>query len=120
MPFDGAVFSGDGAAIRQFQNHRFAIRLDVVQKADIVRQAALDRAVRLETAMRHRDILMVIRFAFRWKDLRCDADARLRRRERRVANRHVPHAAGFKPEGAVACQQNRQADFAVFYQNPPR
>ena len=118
MPFDRAVFSGDGAAVRQFQNHRFAIRLDVVQKADIVRQAALNRAVRLETAMRHRDILMVIRFAFRWKDLRRDADARLRCRERCVANRHIPNAAGFEPKCAVACQQNRQADFAVFNQNP--
>ena len=104
MPFDGTIIRLDVAAIRQFQNHRLAVRLNVVLKADIVSQAAFNGAPRLETAMRHRNVLMIIRFLFCWKDLRRDTNARFWRRERRVANRHVPYTAGFKPESTVASQ----------------
>ena len=120
MSFNGAVLRRDGAAVRQLHDHRLAIRLDVVQKADIIRQTPLNGAIRLETAMRHRDVLMVIRFRLSRKDLRRYANARLRRRERRVTNRHVPHATGFEPKCAVTRQQNRQADFAVFDENLSR
>ena len=104
MTFDGTIIRLDVAAIRQLQNHRLAVNLDIVLKTDIVRQAAFDWAARLETAMRYRDVFMVIRFLFCWKDLRRDTNARFWRRERRVANRHVPYTAGFKPESTVASQ----------------
>ena len=81
MPFDGAILRLDVSAIRQFQNHRLAVNLDIVLKTDVVRQAAVDWAARLETAMRHRNILVVIRFLFCWKDLRCDTNARFWRCE---------------------------------------
>ena len=104
MTFDGTIIRLDVAAIRQLQNHRLAVNVEIVLKTDIVRQAAFDWAARLETAMRYRNVFMVIRFLFCWKDLRRDTNARLRCRERCVADRHVPHATGFEPESTVACQ----------------